>query len=70
MIEVYKTDVIDIRQAKIVETVLQIFLGLDRISFDLEDRDHILRIESKQICNDSVISILRQLDCHCEVLKD
>ncbi len=46
MIEVFKTDVVDCHHAQeIVRLLHDRFLGY-RINFDLDDCDHVLRVES------------------------
>ena len=46
MVEVFKTDICEIRVADQIRTELSKHFPECKISFDLEDCDHILRIES------------------------
>jgi hypothetical protein len=69
VIEVFKTDVNDEREAKmVVEMLLQSFPG-SRINFDLQDCDRVLRVEGKGICNHTVILVLKQAGFCCSVLE-
>jgi hypothetical protein len=69
MIEVFKTNVNDKRQAhELVSMLSQKFVEA-KINFDLEDCDKVLRIESTQIHNDSIVNILVGAGFTCEQLK-
>lgn len=69
MIEVFKTNVQKIDQAEIlVELLLQNF-PTNKINFDLEDCDKILRVEGENISTDIIIQILNKKKYKCEVLE-
>lgn len=69
MIEVFKTNVQKIYQAEIlVELLLQNF-PTNKINFDLEDCDKILRVEGENISTDIIIQILNKKKYKCEVLE-
>lgn len=68
MIEVYKTNVATTDMAiSIVHQLLAVF-PLHKINFDLQDCDKILRVEGETICNETVISIVNEHGCQCQVL--
>ncbi|KQO21020.1 hypothetical protein ASF10_15160 [Flavobacterium sp. Leaf82] len=68
MIEVFKTNVQEVQQSKmIVEKLLEHFPN-SSINFDLEDCDKILRIHSVSISNKTIIDLLNAHGFHCEVL--
>ena len=72
MIEVFKTDVNSTNQAaEIVELLRNNFKNF-RVNFDLEDCDHILRVECIKctIDPDSIISLLEKVGHKAEVLND
>lgn len=69
MIEVFKTNVQEVGQSKmILEKLLEHFPN-STINFDLEDCDKILRVHASSICNDSIIKLLNSYGFHCEVLS-
>jgi len=68
MVEVFITNVQEPQDShKITQELLEHFPTY-KINFDLEDRDKILRIEGDNISIDTIISLLRKNDFHCEVL--
>jgi hypothetical protein len=68
MIEVFKTNVQEVEQSKmIVEKLLEHFPN-SAINFDLEDCDKILRIHSLSISNRKIIEVLNTHGFYCEVL--
>lgn len=72
IIEVYKTNVTDIRQSIILlEELHKRFPGY-LVNFDLHDCDKILRIESSQarINNESIVHLLREFGYFAEPLPD
>ena len=69
MIEVFKTNVQELRQTEpLLALLLQSFPG-SKINFDLHDCDNILRIESAQICIEQILDIIRSNGFYCEVLE-
>ncbi len=69
VVEVFKTNVQDKRVAKMIIMDLAQLLPDSKISFDLEDCDKILRIESHQIIIEKVIAIVRRVGFKCELLE-
>ncbi|GAB3938855.1 hypothetical protein [Larkinella terrae] len=72
MVEVFKTDVQDQRQAKrLIDQIQELFSDYTA-NFDLEDCDNILRVKSAsgfvEACY--VITVLRDFGFHAEVLPD
>ncbi|MGA0560544.1 hypothetical protein ACO2Q8_28020 [Larkinella sp. VNQ87] len=72
MVEVFKTNVEDHRQAeRLIDQIHQSFRGY-RANFDLEDCDNILRIKSPSgwVEADGVITLLLNSGFRAEVLPD
>nr|WP_294784946.1 hypothetical protein [uncultured Flavobacterium sp.] len=68
MIEVFKTNVQEESQCKIIiETLLEHF-PTSSINFDLEDCDKVLRIHAPAISNTKIIDLLNFHGYSCEVL--
>ncbi|WP_221284440.1 hypothetical protein [Mucilaginibacter sp. SP1R1] len=68
MIEVFKTDVQDIKQsAPLIQKLIE-HIPDCHINFDLEDCDRILRVEGEQFCTDSIVKLLNNYGHQCEVL--
>ncbi|GAB3900371.1 hypothetical protein GCM10028803_23140 [Larkinella knui] len=72
MIEVFKTDVIDRRQADRLIDQIHTIQSAYSATFDLEDCDKILRIKSTNGIVDAcvIIRILRDFGFNAEVLAD
>lgn len=68
MIEVFKTNVQEESQCKIIIEKLLEHYPNSSINFDLEDCDKILRIHSAIISNHNIIKILESYGYQCEVL--
>ena len=68
MVEVFKTDVCEEEKSlAIVKTLLQYFPD-NKINFDLEDCDKILRIEGENILSEKIRELLNEAGHRCEVL--
>lgn len=68
MIEVFKTNVKDIRWAKkLVELLCGHFPGCC-INFDLDDHDKILRVEGEYFNTEKITLLVNQTGFLCEVL--
>lgn len=65
MIEVFRTNVSTAQQANELICLLRNFLPGSTISFDLEDCDRVLRIDSEIMDADSVTSILTNRGFAC-----
>ncbi|MBV6644520.1 MAG: hypothetical protein KI790_03675 [Cyclobacteriaceae bacterium] len=70
MIEVFKTSLTTQQQAHLVEKIINESLTHVKMSFDLEDIDHVLRIQGEQFSPKEVIIILGRNNFKCEVLSD
>jgi len=70
MVEVFKTQIKRKQEAEIVEVVLKKELGYSNIAFDLDDCDHILRIEAEDVAPHLVVKLLARLNIACQVLAD
>jgi len=68
MIEVFKTNVQEEWQCKIIIDKLLEHFPNSSITFDLEDCDKILRIHSPSISNTKIIDVLNFHGYTCEVL--
>lgn len=68
MVEVFKTNVQKVRQAKTIAKLLSATFSDFRIRFDLEDCDKVLRIEGPAIPSESIVEMLRSNGFHCEIL--
>ncbi|KAB2914395.1 MAG: hypothetical protein F9K23_14420 [Bacteroidetes bacterium] len=70
-VEVFKTNINKIKDAKLVAKVLANVLPTCKINFDLEDCDRILRIEvvKGQINCRQVITLVQKNGFTCEVLS-
>ncbi len=68
MVEVFKTNITDISTANAIIIELQQILIEANISFDLDDCDKILRIDSQDIDCQYIINHLKKLGYCCEML--
>ncbi|NQZ75273.1 MAG: hypothetical protein HRT61_04050 [Ekhidna sp.] len=70
MIEVFKTDIHEASEASWIDLLLRSSYKLKHISFDLEDCDRILRVESDKIDADQIVEKLTGLGIQCSILPD
>jgi hypothetical protein len=68
MIEVFKTNVQEVEQSKMIVAKLLEHFPNGSINFDLEDCDKILRVHDLKISNKKIIELLNSYGYHCEVL--
>ena len=68
MIEVFKTNVQEMEQSKMIVGKLLEHFPNSTINFDLEDCDKILRIHAVSISNHHIIELLNSYGYHCEPL--
>lgn len=68
MIEVFKTNVQEAEQSKMIVGKLLEYFPNSIINFDLEDCDKILRVHALSISNHTIIELLNSYGYHCEVL--
>ncbi|RNL91393.1 hypothetical protein ED312_04250 [Sinomicrobium pectinilyticum] len=61
IVEIFRTDITDPVRADICALVLSRHFPHAGIDFDLEDTDHILRIEDSDIDPEGIISVLKSM---------
>lgn len=69
MVEVFKTNVEEVTQSKIILDVLGKTFPSFALNFDLEDCDRILRVEGENILPLKIIAILNTNGYECEILE-
>ena len=69
IIEVFKTDVRTICEAREIIDMLSLNFPGSRINFDLEDCDYILRVEGKDFASSNVVNLLSKKGFYCEALE-
>ena len=71
MVEVFKTNVTNTHQARMLVGMIQDRFEGYKVNFDLDDCDHILRVESaKMIEADPLVNLLKDMGVKAEVLPD
>ena len=69
MIEVFKTNVLEMTQSKaLVEKLLE-QIPSSRINFDLQDCDKILRVKAEHIMPEKIIEVINANGYLCQVLE-
>jgi len=68
MIEIFKTNVENKRQAKSLLALLNQHFPSAEINFDLDDCDSILRVKAEDFCLLIIIKILANEGFECQVL--
>ncbi len=68
MIEVFKTNVSDTEQAKLLLDLLALRFPGNKINFDLYDCDKILRIDGSDYIVDDIRNLLNTHGFECEIL--
>lgn len=69
MVEVFKTNVQDSAEAILITEELYRHLSSGRVSFDLEDCDKVLRVETERLIPEEITGILEERGYTCEVLE-
>jgi hypothetical protein len=69
MVEVFKTNVRDFREAKLIIQKLAEEFPKHKINFDLSDCDKILRVQGENILENKIINIVTALNYRCEILE-
>lgn len=69
MVEIFKTNITDGAQAGLVLRLLEEQWPHYMANFDLEDCDHILRIENDSVENEKILSLMHLQGYLCEVLN-
>lgn len=71
MVEIFKTDVPDVRVAENISKEIRNIFPVSRIIFDLEDCDKILKIVAyNNFCIESLITTVKKLGFNIEVLEE
>lgn len=72
MVEIYKTNVLKKKQAKLIKKEINTLFPNYSISFDLEDCDCVLRIDTfeEMLDNNSIIEIFYKNGFYIEILSD
>ncbi|MBU3024741.1 hypothetical protein Q4603_18755 [Zobellia galactanivorans] len=72
MIEVYKTNILKKKQVKGIKKQIKNKFPNYCVDFDIEDCDHILRIETfnEALDNDVIINIVQELGFDIDILTD
>jgi hypothetical protein len=68
MVEVFKTNVQKEGEALLIVQQLHSHFPSDRINFDLDDCEKILRVEGHNIQTRNIVQFLMEQGYHCEVL--
>ncbi|WPU94327.1 hypothetical protein SNE25_02170 [Mucilaginibacter sabulilitoris] len=69
MIEIFKTNVENERQAKKLIILLNRHFPSAEITFDLDDCDSILRVKDEKLCLLNIIKILKDKGFECRALE-
>ena len=69
MVEVFKTNVMDCKQAERMLALLVQHVKESRINFDLHDCDKILRVEANQIVPEKIIELMNTHGYQCMILE-
>lgn len=69
MIEVFKTNVYEVEESNIIFQKLQKHFPGNKINFDLEDCDKILRVEGNTVFSEKIIEIVKEEGHFCEILE-
>lgn len=68
MVEVFKTNVAEVDQSNLLIQRLISHFPANKINFDLEDCDKILRVEGENILSEKIVEILNEEGHFCEIL--
>lgn len=68
MVEVFKTDVYEEERSIIIVQKLLEYFPENKINFDLEDCDKILRVEGENIFSERIMELLNEEGHECEIL--
>lgn len=69
MVEVFKTNVHEVDQSTILLQKLLAHFPENKINFDLEDCDKILRVEGERILPGRIMELLNAEGHECEILE-
>ena len=68
MVEIFKTNVVEVDRSNLLLQRLLSHFPSDKINFDLEDCDKILRVEGENIVPEKIREILNEEGHFCEIL--
>lgn len=68
MVEVFKTDVYEEERSIIIVRKLLQYFPENKINFDLDDCDKILRIEGENILSERIMELVSEEGHECEIL--
>ena len=68
MVEVFKTDVYEEERSIIIVQKLLEYFPENKINFDLEDCDKILRVEGENMFSARIMELLNEEGHECEIL--
>ena len=69
LVEVFKTNVLESEEAdELIRKLLTNFPHY-KVNFDLQDCDHILRVEGEDISSEKIIEIVTINGFHCKALE-
>lgn len=68
MVEVFKTNVAEVDRSNLLLQRLLSHFPANKINFDLEDCDKILRVEGENIVSEKIMKILNEEGHLCEIL--
>ena len=69
MIEVFRTNIEEPARADEIAQLLYRKINCQRVNFDLEDCDRVLRIEGSHFRPDLVIMLLKEKGLECSILE-
>ena len=69
MVEVFKTNVNEVSEARKITALLLQHFPDSRINFDLHDCDKILRVEGKDLLIEKVVVLVNENGYFCAVLE-
>jgi hypothetical protein len=69
MVEVFTTNVQEAAHANYLVVMLRKIFPESSITFDLDDCDKVLRVESDKVDSSVVITLLNSKNFRCEILK-
>ena len=68
MVEVFKTDVYEEERSTIIIQKLRQYFPENKINFDLDDCDKILRVEGENVFSGKIMELLNREGHECEIL--
>lgn len=68
MVEIFKTNVAEVERSNLLLQRLLSHFPSNKINFDLEDCDKILRVEGENILSEKIREILNEEGHFCEIL--